>query len=394
MTKGFGSHASDGWWQRWPRGLLLLLGMSGLVTGLWGGLLRIGLQLPLPVSHANWITYHGPLMVCAFLGTLIGLERAVGLGKAWTFLAPLMTGLGGLLVEAGAVGIGPRGWVLAGSLVFGAVTIRIVWMQPNWANGLQMLGAMAWVVGNVGWLGGSAIPQVVPCWMAFLLLTIVGERLELSRFQRLVRGAGKMLAAAVVLLGLGLVMATVHPRSGGVLMGLAMAALAAWLSCFDLAWRTIRAAGLPRFMGLCLLVGYGWLLLSGIWIASVWPQTSGPAYDGVLHAFFVGFVFSMIFGHAPVILPSVLALPVVFHRALYGPLLLLHATLALRLWADVAGWAAARGWGAAGNGLAVLAFLMTLGALWVRGAPGRRVDRGGGRERTTARDAVGPGSAP
>jgi hypothetical protein len=55
------------------------------------------------------------------------------------------------------------------------------------------------------------------------------------------------------------------------------------------------------------------------------------AYDAALHAFFIGFVFSMVFGHAPVILPAVLRVRYPYHPVLYAPLVLLHASLALRV---------------------------------------------------------------
>ena len=56
---------------------LMALGLLALLTALWGGLVRLGWAWPLP-----WPTLfiaHGPLMVCGFLGTLIGVERAVAL---------------------------------------------------------------------------------------------------------------------------------------------------------------------------------------------------------------------------------------------------------------------------------------------------------------------------
>ena len=57
---------------------LIALGMLALLTALWSGLVRLGWAWPL-----LWPTLfmaHGPLMVCGFLGTLIGVERAVALG--------------------------------------------------------------------------------------------------------------------------------------------------------------------------------------------------------------------------------------------------------------------------------------------------------------------------
>jgi len=78
-------------------------------------------------------------------------------------------------------------------------------------------------------------------------------------------------------------------------------------------------------------------------------------YDAALHAVFVGFVFSMVFGHAPVIFPAVLRVAVPYHPSFYVPLALLHGSLAVRL----AGDAAARyDWTRAGGLLNALANLV------------------------------------
>jgi hypothetical protein len=78
---------------------LMALGMLALLTALWGGLVRLGWSLPVP-----WPTLfiaHGPLMVCGFLGTLIGVERAVALGAVWPYAAPLLTAVGTLALLSG-----------------------------------------------------------------------------------------------------------------------------------------------------------------------------------------------------------------------------------------------------------------------------------------------------
>jgi hypothetical protein len=56
---------------------LLALAWAALIGALWGGLLRLGWAWPTP--QPSLALLHGPLMVCGFLGTLIGLERAVAL---------------------------------------------------------------------------------------------------------------------------------------------------------------------------------------------------------------------------------------------------------------------------------------------------------------------------
>ncbi|MGQ9829199.1 MAG: hypothetical protein ACUVSY_03390 [Roseiflexus sp.] len=66
---------------------------SMLIGGVWSGLLRMGWALPL--LHQTPALVHGPLFVCGMLGTVIGLERAVAIGRAWAFVGPLLTLLGG-----------------------------------------------------------------------------------------------------------------------------------------------------------------------------------------------------------------------------------------------------------------------------------------------------------
>jgi hypothetical protein len=77
----------------------------------------------------------------------------------------------------------------------------------------------------------------------------------------------------------------------------------------------------------------------------------------MLHAVFLGFVFSMIFGHAPIILPALLGVPQVYHPAFYAHLTLLHLTLLARVIGDLDGWPAERQWAGLLNGIVLLLFL-------------------------------------
>src|SRR5664279_2613379 len=84
-------------------------------------------------------------------------------------------------------------------------------------------------------------------------------------------------------------------------------------------------------MAVCLLTGYVWLAVAaGLW---TWhgSLTQGPAYDAALRAVFLGFAMSMVFGHAPVILPAVLRVRLPHHPRDYAVLVLLHVSLALRI---------------------------------------------------------------
>jgi hypothetical protein len=59
-------------------------------------------------------------------------------------------------------------------------------------------------------------------------------------------------------------------------------------------------------------------------------------YDSMPHAFFLGFTFSMIFAHAPIIFPGVAGLNMKpFHGSLYVWGMALQVTIALRMAADL-----------------------------------------------------------
>lgn len=336
---------------------MLLMGMGCLVAGVWGGLVRLPLNLPLPSGNANWLSFHGPLMVCGFLGTVIGLERAVGLRGGWTYVAPLLTGIGALMVIAGMMGRVPVAFIAAGSFWFWAVTLWVVKLQRVTFTMVMSAGALAWAVGNVCWWAGWPFNRVVLWWIAFLALTIVGERLDLSRFQRPSKWSGPLLHSALGLFVGGVVLASVRQIPGERLTGLGLLALAGWLRRFDLARRTIRQPGLPRFMAVCLLAGYVWLALAGVLMIAFSPLESGLRYDATLHAFFLGFVFSMIFGHAPVIFPAVMVLQPSFRLTFYSHVVLLHLAVLLRVGSEIVKWGPGRQWGGVASALAIGLFL-------------------------------------
>jgi hypothetical protein len=66
----------------------------------------------------------------------------------------------------------------------------------------------------------------------------------------------------------------------------------------------------------------------------------------------------MIFGHAPVIFPAVLGVPIHFYWTSYIPLVVLHASVLLRVGGDLAEWNTGRAIGALGNAVAVGLFLI------------------------------------
>jgi hypothetical protein len=280
---------------------------------------------------------HGALMVSAFFGTVIGLERAVALGRAWAYGAPLAAGLGGvlLLVQLSTPGLA---LLVAASALFLAASLAVFARQRSLETATLAAGALAWLAGNAFF--AAELPGTY-WWIAFFALTIGGERLELSRYLKRPGWAHE----AFAVIALALLVAPLRPP----VLGAALLLLALWLFAFDLARVTVRQRGLTRYVAVCLLAGYAWLALGGAGLLLGLPA------DATLHSIFVGFVFSMVFGHAPVILPAVLRLRFPYSPWLYVPLGLLHGSLALRLFDPVAG--------GYGNAVAIALFIATAATL-------------------------------
>jgi len=305
-------------------------------------------------------------MVCGFLGTLIGVERAVALDRRWAWAAPALAALGTLALLAGGIGwLGP----ILFSLSSAALTlIFFVPRRPLHAYSATMaLGAATWLAGNLLWLAGLPLYQVTLWWAMFLVFTIAGERLELSRVLRLPRSATWLFAAVVAALLIGLVVSVVAYGPGVRLLGLGMLLLAGWLARYDIARRTVRMTGLTRYIAAALLSGYAWLAVAGVLALVVGGVPAGPLYDATLHAVFVGFVLAMIFGHAPIIFPAVLRTPLAYTPWFYVPLALLNVSLLLRIAADLSGAFEARRVGGLLNEVALLLFLGMLAWSALRG---------------------------
>lgn len=344
---------------------LLFLGVFSLLVGVMSGWVRLGIADGLPDVAMERADVHGALMISAFLGTVISLERAVALGGRWPFLAPLSAGLGGVSLVAGLPWSVAQGlMILAGGLL-SAGSIGLVRRQPALYLVTLALGSLCWLIGTLTWGMTNKLSLAVPWWMAFLVLTIAGERLELTRFlPPTVRGRALFLCILVASLT-GLFWTFLAPEAGERCYALACVALAAWLWRYDIARRTIKQSGLPRFVAVCLLSGYAWLALGGLLgLAGGFSANAAgtPLRDAALHAVFLGFVFSMIFGHAPIILPAVARVRIDYHPRFYGPWLLLHASLLMRVSGDFLfeTHSEIRQMAALLNGVALAMFIVTL----------------------------------
>jgi len=338
---------------------LLLIALAGLslLLGIWFGIARLGFAVPLP--HPAMISLHGPLMAIGFLLTLIGLERAVAVDDAWVYGVPLLSVLA---MSALILGLPHK---LAAIFATSAAALLLLFFYQLFRRQreehftVMKLSAALLFCGNLVWCFDSAIFHVVPWWAGFLVVMIVGERLELNRLRLPPLWVRLWLRIALVIFVAGLALTVFEFRLGVRIAGVGLIAMGLWMLRYDLAWQSIKQPGLPRFMARCLILGYFWLLLGGIfWIWFARFFGAGPLYDAMLHSVFVGFVFSMIFAHAPIIFPTITGLALPFSNSFYLHAGLLHISLLARMAGDLALLAGGQKWGGLLNALSILLFLI------------------------------------
>ena len=361
---------------------LVATGMASLVIATIAGLARVGFEMP--AMHAS---VHGPLMISGFLGTVIALERAVALGLRWGYAVPALAALAAIVLwlwpDASAIAAqaasqawsGPR---IAGALQFASgvglslVCWRLHARQPATHSRVLFAAAMCWPAGTAIWLATGDPGRATVAWIAFLVLTIAAERLELSRFMPARARALTGFFAGAGLCLIAVIASAFAPELGQIALGGGALALAVWLARHDIARRTARLPALAGFIGRSLLAGYFWLAVGGVLVAALASGLAGAQAvwlrDAWLHTLLLGFVMSMVFAHAPVIFPAVMRVRMPWHWSFYLPALLLLASLAVRIAGDVGAHAGTRALGAAGNALALGAFLVVTISAVVRGA--------------------------
>lgn len=328
-----GAPAPLGKW-RWLRIIPLAAAAASLVTGLWVGLARLGVAVP--TGADTLVEFHGALMISGFLGTLISLERSVAIGRWWAYTAPVLSAIGAVALIAERPVFASDAFLLAGIVLTFNSSI-VVARQPALFTFILTVAAACWAGGTFVWISGGNVADVTGWWIAFLILTVAAERLELSRVLSPPRSSQMIFALAVTLIIAGMIRGELSvqaaPFSGG---GCLLAT--AWLVRHDVALRTIRFSAQPRFSAACLLSGYFWLGVAGLLLLFVPPNSATFAYDAAIHAVTIGFILSMIFGHAPIILPAVIGLRIRYSALFYVPLVFLHLSVLLRVAADLFEW--------------------------------------------------------
>ncbi len=228
-------------------------------------------------------------MICGFFGVVIALERAVAIGRGWAYAGPLLAGSAAPRRSPVRRRSRPgSSWPAAVVLLAASIDVR----RRQTALFTFTLGARRRLLDRSAtslWLAGlDRCTRSSPWWLAFLILTIAGERLELSRFLPPSPVARRVFAAILVVIvrrARRRALAVGRPLFAGGLLALAL-----WLLKQDIARRTVRGKGLTRFIAVCLLSGYA---LARRWAARSCSAPAGwrpapPAYDAALHALGAG----------------------------------------------------------------------------------------------------------
>ncbi len=305
----------------------MLAAVLNLIAGIWAGLIRLGWNLPLtPVA-----VHHGAIMVGGFLATLIALEKAIPLKRNIALVVPVISALSLLMAVPGYYHTGLY-FLIAGSVGLFIIHASYLYLHPrDLSIVLMLVGAGSLIVGNAMLIRTQFYPASFPWWMGFLLFTITAERIELSKFLPVSTIAKYLLLSFLALFLLGLLIP--FHGIGKYISAASMIGIAIWMLKHDVMRIGLKKKGLTRFSSISLLIANGWLIVNGILLMSM-PDTAF-SYDILVHSFFIGYTFAMIFAHGPIILPGVLGIiSKPYHPILYASLFLVQGSLLLRMIAD------------------------------------------------------------
>jgi hypothetical protein len=340
------------------RRITMLAVAGAAVIAVLAGLARIGMVTTVGLATAG---VHGPLFVVGVFGTLIAIERAVALSASsashWAYLAPA-TGVAFIVALLAGSEFAPTLAVCACGLQVG-LNFMVIRRQSETFTWMMALASCALTVGTLAWAHYRTIDSALPGWLVYFVGTIAAERLELAR---LAPPSPHTSGALVGLLILALAASSAVPLVGDSAVratGLTLSMIGAWQLRYDLARRTVRTRGLPRFAAVGVLAGAAWLVFGGGLLLVSRLPAAGPLRDATIHAVLVGYVFSMVVAHAPIVVPAVARVAFRYHPLLFVPLGLLHSSLCVRIAGDLAGRAPLRSAGTLGNALALAIFVLS-----------------------------------
>ncbi|MCD8540410.1 MAG: hypothetical protein LRY55_12070, partial [Leadbetterella sp.] len=159
--------------------LILPLAFISMLTGIYSGIIRIGQPLPsgayLPVAH------HGVLMAGSFLGTLICLERVVTFPdkRAWITVLFMAASFPLFVFQQAQYGVL---CLLTGSAGYTWISLANYRKYKLKGDLIMAVGSVFQLIAYLIFFLTFSYPKAFAGWLLFLILTIIGERLNLTRF--------------------------------------------------------------------------------------------------------------------------------------------------------------------------------------------------------------------
>jgi hypothetical protein len=333
------------------------LAILSLVAGILAGLQKIGWMFPFGATP-----HHGAIMVGGFLGTLIALEKIIPLKKKSLYAIPAASGASVLLFFLD-LPIYSISLLAVSSVALSIVFLIYLVRERSLIYVMMFTGAVCWLTGNILLMVHNFYPLALPWWMAFALLIITSERLELMKFLPVSRTQKIIFIFTLAIFLVGCLIS--FHGLGNYLAMFSLVTASIWLMHNDVIGINLTKENLTKYIGVALLSGYFALLLCGLFLSFVSRHPLG--YDILVHSFFIGFVFSMIFAHGPIILPGVLGISIKpYHPILYLWLALLHTSWMLRTFADIILDMHLRKYSGMISAIAVAGYFISIAAITIR----------------------------
>lgn len=244
-----------------------------LLLGLLTGISRFGL------FSMNLSMHHGLLMLNGFAGGLITLERTLSKPVITNLFALMMLILGVVLASVDLTwGL----WLVAGAILVLVMEEVSASGTHHWAyHSTQLIGLLCWLTANARYQFSGFYPTAAPFWQAFVLLMILATRLK---------KIDRISDWTVMLLIWSYVISICMPFHS---VASTFSALLLIVLAFIVLRLELRHSDDRHYR---LMIAYGWLVATAI--GTLLSDQILYSYDFVLHSFFLGFLFNMIFLNA------------------------------------------------------------------------------------------------
>ncbi len=273
-------------WQIFIR-ISMFFAFLSFIIGSLSGIARVGIDFGF---INNFSPLHQHLMVGGFFGTLITAERIVSLRNEKLNFLIIVNALGAPFSI-----LNPKISLIlfrSGGLILFVVYLSFLFRFKREEFLIFGLSAIFYILGFGLYEKNRLL--AVDFWSLFFIFTILGEGYELIKNLKKISKISKY-PIFVIILSLPFLL-KFHTLKGIILVGLSVVFIIT-----DIVLINLRKSEPFRFTAYCILAGYIWLIIYGL--SFTIPNIN---YDLRIHSLLLGFVFSMVFAHARMILPSIL----------------------------------------------------------------------------------------